>query len=235
MPEPDKKILKMEIMPEHAKHSCILTNGCGHRFTGEALRCWAMAGKRNCPKCAEPLRIQEGAITGEEARDYLLPFYGVYRSAAAAGTGHDKGSAAKRMNECSVCVSNTEGCSFNKVLECSSCGVRVHQLCCGVVDESPSRWVCPPCKDRIDPLPACTICPNRGGVLQRVKGGGWAHLICALWLPELGFEDPATMKMIRSNDHVDPMRFKLVCLFSRHFRRPLNAQPPPPPPPPPLR
>jgi hypothetical protein len=176
-----------------------------------------MAGKRTCPKCSEPLRIQDGAIIGEEARDYLLPFYGVYRSGASVGTGHDKGSAAKRMNECSVCETQTEGCSFNKVLECSLSGVRVHQLCCGVVDESPSRWMCPPCKEHLDPLPACTICPNRGGVLQRVKGGGWAHLICALWLPELGFEDPATMKMIRSNDHVDPMRFKLVRPPSRHF------------------
>ena len=203
-----KKALKMEIMPEHTKHSCILTNGCGHRFTGEALRSWSLAGKRTCPKCDEPLRIQEGALTGEEAKDCLLPFYGVYRSSPSGGS--DKGTSSKRPGECSVCVSNPEGSLLNKVLECHSCGVRVHQLCCGVVDEAPSRWVCPPCKDKLDAPPPCELCPVRGGVLQRVKGGGWAHLVCALWLPELGFEDPATMKLVRSADHVAPMRFKLV-------------------------
>jgi hypothetical protein len=199
----------MEIMPEHSKHSCILTNSCGHRFTGEALRSWAGAGKRTCPKCEEPLRIQDSALIGEEARDCLLPFYGVYRSSPSGGC-EKGGAASKRPGECSVCVSTPEPSTANKILECSSCGVRVHQLCCGVVDDPPARWLCPPCKDKLDTPPACALCPLRGGVLQRVKGGGWVHLICALWLPELGFEDPATMKLVRSADHVDPMRFKLV-------------------------
>ena len=49
--------------------------------------------------------------------------------------------------------------------------------------------------------PACALCPGLGGALKTVSddkfAGCWAHVSCALWIPECGFGNNVTFDPIR--------------------------------------
>ena len=40
------------------------------------------------------------------------------------------------------------------------------------------------------------MCPNKDGALKRTDNGGWAHVVCALYIPEVRFGNVATMEPI---------------------------------------
>ena len=42
----------------------------------------------------------------------------------------------------------------------------------------------------------CELCPNKDGALKRTDNGGWAHVVCALYIPEVRFGNVATMEPI---------------------------------------
>ncbi|OQR77076.1 protein AF-10-like, partial [Tropilaelaps mercedesae] len=44
----------------------------------------------------------------------------------------------------------------------------------------------------------CELCPSREGALKRTdsSGGGWAHVVCALYIPEVRFGNVTTMEPI---------------------------------------
>ena len=45
--------------------------------------------------------------------------------------------------------------------------------------------------------------------------GNWLHLTCAMWIPELGFENYETMEPINGVARLDPERCKLRCEVCR--------------------
>ncbi|XP_055943909.1 protein AF-10-like isoform X3 [Argiope bruennichi] len=42
----------------------------------------------------------------------------------------------------------------------------------------------------------CELCPSKDGALKRTDGGGWAHVVCALYIPEVRFGNVTTMEPI---------------------------------------
>ena len=56
---------------------------------------------------------------------------------------------------------------------------------------------------------ACCLCMLRGGALKPTTDGHWAHLVCALTIPEVMFED-VTRRGPINVDKVPAARKKLV-------------------------
>ena len=49
------------------------------------------------------------------------------------------------------------------------------------------------------PFPAlqrCELCPRKEGALKRTDSGGWAHVACALYIPEVVFGNNRIMEPI---------------------------------------
>lgn len=42
----------------------------------------------------------------------------------------------------------------------------------------------------------CELCPSKDGALKRTDSGGWAHVVCALYIPEVRFGNVTTMEPI---------------------------------------
>lgn len=42
----------------------------------------------------------------------------------------------------------------------------------------------------------CELCPQRDGALKKTDTNGWAHVVCALYIPEVRFGNVSTMEPI---------------------------------------
>ncbi len=45
----------------------------------------------------------------------------------------------------------------------------------------------------------CELCPKKEGALKRTDSGGWAHVVCALYIPEATFGDNERMEPITTS------------------------------------
>ena len=67
--------------------------------------------------------------------------------------------------------------------------VALFSACYGVVDEVYSAaWKCHRCSSAANTADCC-FCLLRGGALKPTDGGRWAHLTCAMAIPELTLGD----------------------------------------------
>ena len=58
----------------------------------------------------------------------------------------------------------------------------------------------------------CVLCPATTGAFKPLHDNtGWCHATCAVWIPETGFHDPATMASVIGIDSVEKSRWRLVC------------------------
>jgi hypothetical protein len=72
-----------------------------------------------------------------------------------------------------------------------SCRAMVHQACYGVAKPPlGGAWMCDTCGIGLTGKPPpCALCPMAGGaVMKRTQEGRWAHVLCALWVPETTFK-----------------------------------------------
>jgi hypothetical protein len=165
---------------------------------------------------------QEARLSGPEAEfDFESPHATKGLHAADATDG---GAADARL-VCEVCEEGQAAASDDPVLACTSCAVAVHRSCYGAAlptrDDAP--WSCDACAARAvcaGEKPRCVLCRVRGGAVKqalplaggRLKakgGGGWAHVFCVLWTPELTL-DGASMRAT-SLATLDPARAGLGC------------------------
>ncbi|XP_077980829.1 lysine-specific demethylase 4C-like [Glandiceps talaboti] len=113
------------------------------------------------------------------------------------------------------------------LLQCASCKVAVHASCYGelnwthLVDE---EWRCRRCASEAWDA-VCCLCCLRGGALKPTTDGRWAHMVCAIAIPDVAFEhiglrEPVNVTKIRQ------ARLKLRCTYCHSIlksERPIGA------------
>ncbi|XP_023269064.1 protein Jade-3 [Seriola lalandi dorsalis] len=110
---------------------------------------------------------------------------------------------------CDVCRSpdSEEG---NDMVFCDKCNICVHQACYGIVKVPVGNWLCRTCVLGLDPQ--CLLCPQKGGAMKATREGTkWAHVSCALWIPEVSIACPERMEPITKISHIPPSRWSLIC------------------------
>ncbi|XP_042210487.1 protein AF-10-like isoform X2 [Homarus americanus] len=99
---------------------------------------------------------------------------------------------------CCVC-SDENGWTENPLVYCDGqgCNVAVHQACYGIVTVPTGAWFCRKCESQERAARVrCELCPSKDGALKRTDSGGWAHVVCALYIPEVRFGNVTTMEPI---------------------------------------
>ncbi|UJR35760.1 hypothetical protein I4U23_028508 [Adineta vaga] len=97
---------------------------------------------------------------------------------------------------CCVC-SDDQGFANNALVYCDGkdCTVACHTACYGIVSIPDGNWYCGRCEAG-DIRAPCRLCPTVEGAMKRTSDGGWAHVVCALYIPEVSFGDDTTMQPI---------------------------------------
>ncbi|XP_015791835.1 protein AF-10 isoform X2 [Tetranychus urticae] len=113
---------------------------------------------------------------------------------------------------CCVC-SDERGWTENPLVYCdgNQCSVAVHQACYGIVQVPTGPWFCRKCESQERQARVrCELCPSKDGALKRTDNGGWAHVVCSLYIPEVRFGNVTTMEPIILA-LVPPDRFHKTC------------------------
>ncbi|PAV91804.1 hypothetical protein WR25_18964 [Diploscapter pachys] len=129
------------------------------------------------------------------------------------------------LGGCCVC-SDENGWTDNPLIYCDGpdCEVAVHHGCYGIQEVPEGEWLCAKCtasssctngaQTNGEPngkIPVrCELCPSSYGALKRTEKHGWAHVICALYIPEVRFGDVHSMDPVILAD-VPADRFEKIC------------------------
>ncbi|XP_022079953.1 protein AF-10-like isoform X2 [Acanthaster planci] len=115
---------------------------------------------------------------------------------------------------CCVC-GDERGWTENPLVYCDGqvCNVAVHQACYGIVTVPTGPWYCRKCESQERSARVrCELCPQREGALKRTDSGNWAHVVCALYIPEVDFGNVTTMEPILLSSVPDERYNKTCCL-----------------------
>ncbi|XP_065359054.1 PHD finger protein rhinoceros [Calliphora vicina] len=114
---------------------------------------------------------------------------------------------------CDVCRS-PDSEEANEMVFCDNCNICVHQACYGITAIPSGQWLCRTCSMGIKP--DCVLCPNKGGAMKSTKSGKhWAHVSCALWIPEVSIGCVDRMEPITKISSIPTSRWALLCVLCR--------------------
>ncbi|KAM1270596.1 hypothetical protein ACFX13_032479 [Malus domestica] len=118
----------------------------------------------------------------------------------------------KDLDKCSVCHMDEEY-ENNLFLQCDKCRMMVHARCYGELEPVGGvLWLCNLCRPGApEPPPPCYLCPVIGGAMKPTTDGRWAHLACAIWIPETCLSDVKRMEPIDGLSRINKDRWKLLC------------------------
>lgn len=118
------------------------------------------------------------------------------------GRGEERNGDGNEEEEdgivCAICQS-TDGDPDDPIVFCDGCDLMAHTTCYGnplAKGVPEGDWFCNQClisnasESKVESF-SCCLCPNSGGALKSTIEGSWAHVVCALLVPEVFFEDPA--------------------------------------------
>lgn len=121
---------------------------------------------------------------------------------------------------CCVCA-DENGWTDNPLIYCDgeNCEVAVHQGCYGIQEVPDGEWFCAKCTKAAGMAPGtfnsetfcCELCPFDYGALKKTdRKDGWAHVICALYIPEVRFGNVHSMEPVILSD-VPVDKFQKTC------------------------
>ncbi|KAL3506598.1 hypothetical protein ACH5RR_031980 [Cinchona calisaya] len=118
----------------------------------------------------------------------------------------------KDLDKCNVCHMDEEY-ENNLFLQCDKCRIMVHAKCYGELGPVDGvLWLCNLCRPGSpEHPPPCCLCPIIGGAMKPTTDGRWAHLACAMWIPETCLSDITKMEPIDGLSRVNKDRWKLLC------------------------
>uniref|UniRef100_A0A8D0L328 [histone H3]-trimethyl-L-lysine(9) demethylase n=1 Tax=Sphenodon punctatus TaxID=8508 RepID=A0A8D0L328_SPHPU len=100
------------------------------------------------------------------------------------------------------------------LISCAECCVQVHASCYGVPShEIHDGWLCSRCKKGAWTAECC-LCNLRGGALKQTTDKKWAHVMCAIAIPEVRFGN-VTERTPIDTSRIPLQRLKLKCIFCR--------------------
>uniref|UniRef100_A0A672GQP7 Lysine-specific demethylase 4B n=1 Tax=Salarias fasciatus TaxID=181472 RepID=A0A672GQP7_SALFA len=100
------------------------------------------------------------------------------------------------------------------LLYCQGCCLQVHASCYGVAADAVSEnWSCDRCAEESFTAECC-LCNLRGGALKKTQNDKWAHVMCAVALPEARFGNEAKRSPIDTS-RIPMQRYKLKCIYCR--------------------
>lgn len=160
------------------------------------------------------------------------------RSSSAAAVNGETQAGDEPDSKCAVC--DDGDCeNTNAIVFCDGCNLAVHQECYGVPFIPEGQWLCRKCqlcgrgvpvrRTACPPLPpppkpqkprprtltsgwqTCIFCPNTDGAFKQTNSSKWAHLLCAMWIPEVSLGNHTFMEPVMDVEKVPKTRWKLSC------------------------
>jgi len=159
------------------------------------------------------------------------------RSSSAAAVNGEPQAGEEQDSKCAIC--DDGDCeNTNAIVFCDGCDLAVHQECYGVPFIPEGQWLCRKCQliGRGVPVSAdtsiqfppykifnqdiltddenpqtCIFCPNTDGAFKQTNSSKWAHLLCAMWIPEVSLGNHTFMEPVMEVEKVPKNRWKLTC------------------------
>ncbi|CDH49796.1 phd finger and bah domain-containing protein [Lichtheimia corymbifera JMRC:FSU:9682] len=101
---------------------------------------------------------------------------------------------------------------------CYDCGMSVHRDCYGISQASKDNWVCNVCENKRNPTASyhyeCILCKDPSAhqqPLKKTSSYNWAHVLCAMCIPEIKFVDAAHLDTIEYVPAIDAWRWEKAC------------------------
>ncbi|KAJ3180757.1 nuA3 HAT complex component nto1 [Geranomyces variabilis] len=111
---------------------------------------------------------------------------------------------------CAVC-DDGECENSNAIVFCDGCNIAVHQDCYGIPYIPEGQWLCRKCMLSPHKPVDCVLCPHGDGAFKQAAGKGWAHLLCAIWVPECTVGNVTLMEPVVDIQKIPRSRWRLTC------------------------